>query len=55
MKKLEKKFGNLLQETTRLKYYKEKSEKSLKDLETSVEFMRSALFAIEREFTDETQ
>ena len=51
MKKLEKKFSKLLTETTRLNYYKDKQEKSRKDLETSVEFMRSA---IEREFADET-
>ena len=52
--RLEKKFERLLSQTAKLTYYKEKAQKSEQDLRRSVEFMRSALYAIQREFHDET-
>ena len=52
--RLEKKFERLLSQTAKLTYYKEKAQKSEQDLQRSVEFMRSALYAIQREFHDET-
>ena len=52
--KMENKFNQLLSQTAKMQYYREKAQKSEHDLQRSVEFMRSALFAIQREFHDET-
>ena len=52
--RIEKKVDKLVKQTAKLQYYREKAQKSERDLLRSVEFMRSALFAIQREFHDET-
>ena len=44
--KMEKKMEQLLKQTAKMQYYKEKAQKSEQDLLRSVEFMRSALYAI---------
>ena len=54
VEKIEGKLSKLLSDTARMQYYREKAQKSEQDLLRSVEFMRSALFAIQREFHDET-
>lgn len=54
VEKMESKLNQLLTQTAKMQYYREKAQRSEQDLQRSVEFMRSALFAIQREFHDDT-
>jgi hypothetical protein len=54
LQSLDKRYKELLSLTSKMAMYKQKADSSAKDLERSVSFMRSALFAMQSQFTNLT-